>query len=277
MVTPAALLVLSLLVLASAVTWGRLLRSARSGHPVLGHHDGQPRPWPAWLLPLTVLCWLVLPPLLSSPLPKLSLNPQASFDAAAARDAIVHNCVALAVLFGVLVALVQLAGTDRIGSEPSPITPGPGPWSRQLATGAIGFLACVLPTTMALFLTTPLRSAEDLHPLLKLLEIDPNPITRVAIIVSAVVLAPLVEELAFRVIVQRSLLRWCPPAAAIFLTALAFAMVHPTWPDRIALLPLALILGITYHRSGSYLAVVVTHLLFNATNVTLVLWQGLPN
>jgi len=276
MVTPPALIVLALLVLASTVTWGLLLRNARPGQPFPGPPDQQPRPWPAWLLPVTILCWLVLPLLLVRPLPEPSLsNP--SFDAASARETLIQNCVALAVLFGVLTALVQLAGTEVAGSESSPVGLRPGPWSRQIAWGTVGFLACVLPTIIALWLTAPLRTVDDLHPLLKLIELDPDPITRITIIVSAVVLAPLVEELAFRVIVQRSLLRWCPPAAAIFLTALAFAMVHPNWPDRIALLPLALILGITYHRSGSYPAVVVTHLLFNATNITLVLWQGIPN
>jgi membrane protease YdiL (CAAX protease family) len=47
-----------------------------------------------------------------------------------------------------------------------------------------------------------------------------------------------------------------------------FSVVHGV-PDCFPLFPLALILGFVYHRTRSFLAVVVLHALFNATNLTL--------
>ena len=58
------------------------------------------------------------------------------------------------------------------------------------------------------------------------------------------------------------------PAWAIFAVAVLFAFVHG-WPDSLPLIPLSLILGYVYYRRHSYLAVVMLHLLFNATNLAL--------
>ena len=85
--------------------------------------------------------------------------------------------------------------------------------------------------------------------------------------ISAVLVAPWAEEMAFRVIMQRSLLRIFSPSLSILLTAVAFCAIHPSWQDAVALLPLAIVLGVTYHRTGSYLAVVLIHMLFNAVNI----------
>jgi membrane protease YdiL (CAAX protease family) len=87
---------------------------------------------------------------------------------------------------------------------------------------------------------------------------------------AAVVLAPLAEELMFRVVIQGWLESREKPAAAITTTALLFSVIHGL-PDAIGLFPLALILGYVYRRTHSYLAVVVLHGLFNAFNLSMVL------
>jgi membrane protease YdiL (CAAX protease family) len=88
------------------------------------------------------------------------------------------------------------------------------------------------------------------------------------VIFIAVVAAPLTEELMFRVILQGALSRLVPPRVAIPLVAWCFCSVHGL-VDGLALIPLALILGIVFHRTHNYLTVVVIHALFNATMIAL--------
>lgn len=140
----------------------------------------------------------------------------------------------------------------------------------QLNVGSLGMIAAVAPVAIMLLVTFPLRSEEAVHPLLQLLKQDPSLKTIGQTMLIAVVLAPLSEELIFRVILQGWLTRYVRPGAAIPLIALIFAAIHGL-PDALPLIPLALILGYVYHRQRSYLAVVITHALFNGVNVVLLL------
>ena len=87
---------------------------------------------------------------------------------------------------------------------------------------------------------------------------------------AAIVLAPLVEELVFRVVLQTALIDWIGPGQAVCGVALLFAAIHG-WPDMLPLIPLALILGTHYALRRSYVTVVLIHMLFNASNLLLAL------
>ena len=168
----------------------------------------------------------------------------------------------IAILFLLLASLVTLA--RRKFPDPEPALP---PIHRQLVYGLVGFLACLLPTAIVFNLPEPYRTDADMHPLLQLIEQDPSGQLLLAVTISAVLVAPWAEEMAFRVIMQRSLLGIFSPSRSILLTAVAFCAIHPSWQDAVGLLPLAIVLGVTYHRTGSYLAVVLIHMLFNAVNI----------
>jgi membrane protease YdiL (CAAX protease family) len=89
-----------------------------------------------------------------------------------------------------------------------------------------------------------------------------------------VLLAPLTEELLFRGTLLRSLLRKMTPEAAVFVTALAFGLVHvlgdPSVGTLIAL-PAIILLGICsgYQavRTGNLSRSVLMHMGFNALSV----------
>ncbi len=133
----------------------------------------------------------------------------------------------------------------------------------QLAVGGLAFLASLLPVYSLLLATSPFRSTETQHPFFNFLRENPGADTVFWIALSVMIVAPLVEELIYRVVLQSALLRWLPVRVAWPMTAVIFASVHG-WPDMIPLLPLALVLGGVYYRSRSYLASVTTHALFNA-------------
>ncbi len=90
----------------------------------------------------------------------------------------------------------------------------------------------------------------------------------------AIFCAPFVEELVFRGFIFNALLRYLPFTVAIALDGIIFGAVHL---DPIAFFPLAcggVILAFIYYRTGSLIAAMVSHGMFNFTNVVLVLASG---
>lgn len=143
-------------------------------------------------------------------------------------------------------------------------------WTKDLGIGIWGVLLAILPVHLC---QIPLQSLRDQspHALLELLRSSAGDgQTWLWILFQVVVLAPLVEELVFRVILQGALSRDTSPVLAVSLTSAAFVCVHQP-VDWAPLLPLAVILGYVYHRRQSYLAVVVIHSVFNALNLGLAL------
>lgn len=141
---------------------------------------------------------------------------------------------------------------------------------RQIAEGVEGFLIALLPMAATMLLTSPLRTRDTQNALLKLLSDSGDPTTVLMIGAVAVVIAPLSEEMLFRVILQGWLTSVLDARVAIPVVAFTFAAIHGL-VDGLALLPLALVLGCVFHRRHSFITVVVIHGLFNATMLALAL------
>jgi membrane protease YdiL (CAAX protease family) len=144
----------------------------------------------------------------------------------------------------------------------------PANWRGDLLIGAAGFFASLIPVSYVNegVENLGLRGEGVKHLFFKILDGDSGSRILFWIALSVVVLAPLAEELTYRVLLQG----WCqsqiPPWKAILFSAVIFSLVHGT-PDCFPLFPLALILGYVYYRRRSYLSVVAIHGLFNATNL----------
>lgn len=149
-----------------------------------------------------------------------------------------------------------------------------------MARGVLGIL-CALP-----LLTAVSIAAEQLydkfhyvhpqeHELLKMMSDSHNPAVRIALIVGAVICAPLFEETLFRGHVQTLLrelfggLNRRPTAtqswAAIILSSAIFTAVHPQWMWP-PIFVLALALGYAYERTGNLWTTITMHALFNGTS-----------
>ena len=200
--------------------------------------------------------------------------------AGAAFSAWQQVLIACGLEIGLLGILLPLVLFDRrhpsadIGVEIGPkVSWSDVSWA--LDQGAKTFLLAVFPTAMALILLAPIRPQTEQHPFLQLLAESPDPALIGMLAVAVGVLAPLAEELIFRVILQSGLgARW-GPSRAWGTTAVLFALVHG-WRDALALLPLALLLGASFERHRSYLAVCTTHGLFNLTMLLLALLTTKP-
>jgi membrane protease YdiL (CAAX protease family) len=241
----------------SLAVWALILWRKFLGQPTLTYKPQEAVAWPALPVFATFVVAMVLPQFivgLAGPTDRHSLA------------AVQWRALAMAVQGLVVVGLLSIAGPVRrqdFGWEPAS-------WPGDVLIGTLGFLASMIPVYVVNDLVARLgwRPEGTKHLFFEILEADSGAAVLSWIAVSVVVLAPLAEELTYRVMLQG----WCQsqlsPVAAILFSAMVFSIIHRV-PDCFPLFPLAVILGYVYYRRRSYVAVVVLHALFNATNLTL--------
>lgn len=88
----------------------------------------------------------------------------------------------------------------------------------------------------------------------------------------AALLAPLAEELYFRGMILPLFMRRMKPLTAVLFVAAAFALIHLHVPSFIALFIIALTLSAAYVSTGSIVAAITVHVLFNSLNLLLFLF-----
>ena len=94
---------------------------------------------------------------------------------------------------------------------------------------------------------------------------------KIVLILVVVVGAPVVEEIVYRGAVQTHLQRTGGSTAALVITALIFAAIHPSPIEFPGLFVFALVLGYARLRSGTLGLSIVTHMAFNSAGLLLVL------
>ena len=90
---------------------------------------------------------------------------------------------------------------------------------------------------------------------------------RLFLIASAVLIAPLVEELLFRGILFTVLLKTRPFIFAALLSSAYFAVVHLHGPSFLPLLALSVAFSAGYAATGSLITPITMHMLFNLSSV----------
>ena len=109
------------------------------------------------------------------------------------------------------------------------------------------------------------------HDLLEGIMTSPGVFWQVLIGFSAIVMAPLAEELFFRGMLQSMLRQQTGnPWLAVTVTSVAFAAVHSGTPQNLpALFVLSLVLGYNYERTGRLVPAIAIHVLFNTIGIVL--------
>lgn len=149
-------------------------------------------------------------------------------------------------------------------------------WIFDSLRGVLGFFA-LMPVSIGLLLAMEffLRNHPEAlkeHVLLVALR-DVAPAWKAWVFVSAVVLAPLAEEVFFRGIIQSYIRRLSRrPWWAIVVTSTIFTVLHaPQYSALPSLMALSIVLGFAYERSGRLITPIVIHALFNGANMISVL------
>lgn len=150
---------------------------------------------------------------------------------------------------------------------------------KDLFAGALNLLAVypliLLAVVPTLFLGQRICGPDfqiSQHEELKLITAHPQLSLRILVIIIAVVVAPVFEELLFRGLFQtviRSHL--ANPWLSIVFSSLLFTMVHQEPGHWLSLFVLAMCLGYAYEKSGSLFRPIFIHALFNAITIAFVL------
>ncbi len=145
-----------------------------------------------------------------------------------------------------------------------------------LRIGALAYLAILPPLSIVFAIYNRICRAfglEETQQDIAELLINTNSTALVGlIIVFAIVVAPVFEEMFFRGFAYPALKhRWGAPRALLVVSA-AFAVAHLHAPSIGPLFALAIGLGLAYELTGSILAPIAMHALFNATNVAMLLY-----
>lgn len=143
-------------------------------------------------------------------------------------------------------------------------------WRFDLIRGLVGYLA-VFPVCVGLVWLMQAVLNESLqkpHALLVMLQ-NVGPLWQGLIAFSAIVLAPLLEEVLFRGLLQSMLRRYMPPWPAVLVASGLFALTHSEPQNLPALFILSVVLGYNYERTGRLTPPIIIHGVFNGV---FILW-----
>lgn len=128
-----------------------------------------------------------------------------------------------------------------------------------LESGQLGLIMCLL-----LLLLVPLSIFEILAPLPDMLVLNGLNFQSPAVIISAVVVAPVVEEIIFRGMITKILLAKYDPKKAILISALIFGIIHMNPAQIPCTIMLGLLFGWLFYKTRSIIPGVILHFTNNA-------------
>lgn len=147
---------------------------------------------------------------------------------------------------------------------------------RAVGWGAIFFLA-VLPPVMGVFVVYSkfcqlVGIKNEPQPISDLLASSDSMAVVTLIAAFAVTIAPVFEEFLFRGFAYPALKRRWGTWRALTIVSAVFAVIHFHKPTMGPLFALSIGLGLAYELTGSLLAPITMHALFNAANVAMILY-----
>jgi len=148
------------------------------------------------------------------------------------------------------------------------------PVGRSLLLG-ISLLISAYPTVFAVGVLTSIllkiNPTTDVQEVMRIFENATAVTQRIPIILLAVAIAPVAEELAFRGYLYGVIKRFFGAVPALILSGILFALIHLNLPSFFPLLVLGWVFALAYELSGSLLVPMTMHALFNALNLILAL------
>lgn len=268
---------LFILAVASSLTWCAIIFGRIRRRPLLAYEPRRQVPWTGFDVAVVVALAV-----LSAVLVPAVVFLQFGVDPRNERTPQYVDALLTAVLLSEIITLLSSAGyllargfdhkslgfdTRRLGYD--------------VTVGVVAVLALDFPLLMIQGILT--RLWESHHPLIDVIRRNPSPETLSALAVVAVLLAPLLEEFVFRVVIQgwlekrlRSWRRRVPQLRAlpagmlpITISAALFASLHANGPDPVPIFLLGLALGYLYHQTHRIFPGLVLHMCFNGITMVL--------
>jgi membrane protease YdiL (CAAX protease family) len=257
--------------LASAVVWVGIVRRLLARQPVITQEPHSMVPWSGWDVVFLVGVALAL----ETAGLRGSIRDGEVPEQISALDVVVQSAAHL-----VWLAFALAFMWTKVGANPNDLGFDLAKLRGDLRLAGQVFLSVLLPVYGIQLLLTQLMDSE--HPLAKLAKEQPEIGTLALATVSAVAVAPIVEEFLFRVVLQGWFEKWealwrqgtstthaLPPGLlSNVIVAAIFGLMH--WghgPDPAALFVLSLILGYSYQQTHRIMVPLIVHVCFNALAV----------
>ncbi len=261
-------------VVAAAVAVWMMGLTRRGG---LGKNCRDVREFPAWLW-LSGAAMVYAGMIVGTSIARSALGADPNASRVLALSTVGGQAVALCV--GVMLARIANEKNKRSG-----MTVRVGDVRRGLVAFVIiapFFLATSVAGTMVYSRVTGKAPDNAAHALLRMYKDNPGDPWIWVLLGSAVLLAPIVEELIYRAFLQTCFLAlWKRAWVAVFSTSILFTLAHVgredspnvPWHALPTLFVLSLGMGVAYERSGRLGVPILMHILFNAANVGMMLWM----
>ncbi|MEJ5258680.1 MAG: type II CAAX endopeptidase family protein [Anaerohalosphaeraceae bacterium] len=249
----------------------RWLISLRGGDPLTRCPVRRHR-LPAWFVPVQLLVWMIGTVLIASVIKAAVPSDRPSLLEAALHGGIILWYLHLAALFLAVAHFGFVRGLKGFGLDFRRI--------RKDFFIAAATLCALLPLiVLALEGTYQIGRfffgpdfTMDRHTSLSALQDCPQVWIRLLILVNAVLVVPVFEEILFRGLLQSVLTAALGrPWLSIAVVSILFAAMHPYPTHLSALVILSIGLGYAYEKSGSLWQPIFIHILFNGINVAAVL------
>lgn len=181
-------------------------------------------------------------------------------------------CIGAIAAIGVIIFLAEISFARRLKGFGLDIKTIP----RDFFAGLVNLIS-VLPLVLSAIIFTTLLGRFIFgkefvirqHQELELIADHPQLPVRIVIIITAVAVVPLFEEMLFRGLFQTMIRSYLlRPWLSIAASSALFAVVHANAGHWLALFVLAVCLGYSYEKSGSLFRPVFIHAIFNAISIT---------
>ena len=136
----------------------------------------------------------------------------------------------------------------------------------------VAYIAVFIGSIISNFLlSTGKPKKEDLQEIVQTLMTNDDISLKIAIALSAIIFAPLIEEIIFRGYLYPVIKRFSHPIFSCVITSLLFAVIHSNLEGLIPLFLLAIVLTIFYEISKSIWVPILMHACFNGVNTISIL------
>ena len=136
----------------------------------------------------------------------------------------------------------------------------------------VAYIAVFIGSVVSNFLlSTGEPKKEDLQEIVQTLMTNDDISLKIAIALSAIIFAPLIEEVIFRGYLYPVIKRFSHPIFSCVITSLLFAVIHSNLEGLMPLFLLAIVLTIFYEISKSIWVPILMHACFNGVNTISIL------
>ena len=136
----------------------------------------------------------------------------------------------------------------------------------------VAYIAVFIGSVISNFLlSTGEPKKEDLQEIVQTLMTNDDISLKIAIALSAIIFAPLIEEVIFRGYLYPVIKRFSHPIFSCVITSLLFAVIHSNLEGLMPLFLLAIVLTIFYEISKSIWVPILMHACFNGVNTISIL------